>query len=59
MAEGQIKGVKVTGSQDRNTQKDYWREHSKEATVEAMMLDSKAAEIDKLERPEVIFTLVP
>lgn len=53
MAEGHIAGVKVTGSQDRNTQKDYWKEHSKEATVEAMMLDSKAAEIDKLERPEV------
>lgn len=53
MAEGHISGVRVTGNQARNTQKDYWKEHSKEATVEAMMLDSKAAEIDKLERPEV------
>ena len=53
MADGNIAGVKVTGSQDRDSQKSYWKEHSKEATVEAMMLDSKAAEIDKLERPEV------
>lgn len=38
---------------ERNAQKAYWKEHSGEATVEAMMLDSKAADIDKLERPEV------
>lgn len=38
---------------ERETQKAYWKEHSGEATVEAMMLDSHAAEIDKLERPEV------
>lgn len=37
----------------RNAQKAYWAEHSTEATVEAMMLDSHACEIDKLERPEV------
>ncbi|KAK9831800.1 hypothetical protein WJX74_009654 [Apatococcus lobatus] len=54
MAEGHITGVKVTGSKDRTSQKDYWKEHSKEATVEAMMLDSKAADIDKLERPEIL-----
>lgn len=39
-------------SGERETQKAYWKEHSGEATVEAMMLDSHAAEIDKLERPE-------
>ena len=38
---------------EREAQKLYWKEHSTEATVEAMMLDSKAADIDKLERPEV------
>ena len=38
---------------ERDVQKAYWLEHSGEATVEAMMLDSKAADIDKLERPEV------
>lgn len=34
-------------------QKAYWKEHSGDATVEAMMLDSQAKDIDKLERPEV------
>lgn len=39
---------------ERQAQKAYWQEHTAgEATVEAMMLDSHAAEIDKLERPEV------
>lgn len=38
---------------ERDAQKSYWKEHSSEATVEAMMLDSKAADIDKMERPEV------
>lgn len=37
---------------ERSKQKDYWAAHS-DTTVEAMMLDSKASEIDKLERPEV------
>lgn len=37
---------------ERQMQMSYWKEHSGEATVEAMMLDSKAADIDKLERPE-------
>jgi len=40
-------------AEEREAQKAYWKEHSTEATVEAMMLDSKAADIDKLERPEV------
>jgi phosphoethanolamine N-methyltransferase len=38
---------------ERDAQKSYWLEHSSEPTVEAMMLDSQAADIDKLERPEV------
>ena len=37
----------------REQQKSYWKDHSSEATVEAMMLDSQAAAIDKEERPEV------
>ena len=37
---------------ERNAQKSYWTEHSLEATVEAMMLDSQAKAIDKEERPE-------
>lgn len=39
---------------ERTAQKSYWLEHSSQPTVEAMMLDSKASEIDQLERPEVM-----
>ncbi len=34
-------------------QRSYWKEHSAEATVETMMLDSQAKDIDRMERPEV------
>ncbi|KAK4768463.1 hypothetical protein SAY87_003604 [Trapa incisa] len=37
---------------EREVQKSYWIEHSADHTVEAMMLDSKAADLDKEERPE-------
>jgi len=40
--------------EERHAQKSYWEEHSKDLTVEAMMLDSRAADLDKEERPEVI-----
>lgn len=40
---------------EREAQRAYWKEHSSEATVESMMLDSKAKDIDRLERPEVRF----
>jgi hypothetical protein len=43
----------ATPAAERDAQKTYWEQHSKVPTVEAMMLDSKAAEIDRLERPEV------
>ncbi|RRT57042.1 hypothetical protein B296_00032805 [Ensete ventricosum] len=43
----------VAGEEEREVQKIYWIEHSKELTVEAMMLDSHASELDKEERPEV------
>nr|GMD82153.1 Phosphoethanolamine N-methyltransferase 1 [Ipomoea batatas] len=39
--------------QEREVQKSYWIEHSTELTVEAMMLDSKATDLDKEERPEI------
>ncbi|KAL9662285.1 hypothetical protein QQ045_027118 [Rhodiola kirilowii] len=45
--------------QEREVQKSYWMEHSTELTVEAMMLDSKAADLDKEERPEVLSLLPP
>ena len=45
--------------QEREIQKSYWIEHSADLTVEAMMLDSKAADLDKEERPEVLALLPP
>ncbi|KAJ4973023.1 hypothetical protein NE237_006197 [Protea cynaroides] len=42
---------------EREIQKSYWIEHSTDLTVEAMMLDSKAADLDKEERPEVLSLL--
>jgi hypothetical protein len=41
--------------EEREMQKNYWIEHSADLTVEAMMLDSKASDLDKEERPEVKF----
>ncbi|KAF2557089.1 hypothetical protein F2Q68_00017438 [Brassica cretica] len=38
---------------ERDVQKNYWIEHSADLTVEAMMLDSRAADLDKEERPEL------
>jgi len=38
---------------ERDIQKSYWVQHSADLSVEAMMLDSKAAHLDKEERPEV------
>ncbi|CAN1266840.1 Phosphoethanolamine N-methyltransferase [Linum perenne] len=44
---------------EREVQKNYWTEHSVDLTVESMMLDSKAADLDKEERPEVLSLLPP
>ncbi|CAH9106874.1 unnamed protein product [Cuscuta europaea] len=49
----------VPQGQEREIQKKYWLEHSSDLTVEAMMLDSKAADLDKEERPEVLSLLPP
>ncbi|KAL6615843.1 hypothetical protein ACP70R_038113 [Stipagrostis hirtigluma subsp. patula] len=44
--------------EERKAQKSYWEEHySRDLTVEAMMLDSRAADLDKEERPEVLSLL--
>ncbi|XP_024022153.1 phosphomethylethanolamine N-methyltransferase [Morus notabilis] len=45
--------------QEREKQKIYWMQHSADLTVEAMMLDSKASDLDKEERPEVLSLLPP
>ncbi|KAF7848774.1 hypothetical protein BT93_L1575 [Corymbia citriodora subsp. variegata] len=42
---------------ERQMQKCYWIEHSADLTVEAMMLDSKATDLDKEERPEILSLL--
>lgn len=42
---------------EREMQKNYWVEHSVDLTMEAMMLDSKASDLDKEERPEVLSML--
>lgn len=41
------------GAEEREVQRTYWKEHSADLTVESMMLDSKASDLDKEERPEV------
>lgn len=44
---------KFVGGEERAIQKNYWIEHSADLTVEAMMLDSRASDLDREERPEV------
>lgn len=53
---GSLKLVKPSMAEpeeERTLQKSYWTDHSLEASVEAMMLDSQAKVIDREERPEV------
>ncbi|KAJ0106283.1 hypothetical protein Patl1_19629 [Pistacia atlantica] len=47
----------MAAQEEREVQKNYWIEHSADLTLEAMMLDSKAADLDKEERPEVLSQL--
>ncbi|KAL8246039.1 hypothetical protein R6Q59_007255 [Mikania micrantha] len=49
----------VVNGEEREIQKNYWVEHSVDLTVEAMMLDSMASDLDKEERPEVLSLLPP
>ncbi|KAL2925333.1 Phosphoethanolamine N-methyltransferase [Bienertia sinuspersici] len=42
--------------QERDVFKKYWIEHSLDLTVEAMILDSQASDLDKEERPEIKLT---
>ncbi|KAG8086294.1 hypothetical protein GUJ93_ZPchr0010g10943 [Zizania palustris] len=48
---------RTVGEVERKAQRSYWEEHSKDLTVEAMMLDSRAADLDKEERPEIMSVL--
>ncbi|XXG80019.1 hypothetical protein AAC387_Pa09g0974 [Persea americana] len=50
----------ATVAQDERTvQKSYWMEHSVDLTVQSMMLDSRASDLDKEERPEILSLLPP
>ncbi|KAG0534800.1 hypothetical protein BDA96_04G311100 [Sorghum bicolor] len=40
------------GVEERKAQKSYWESGRRNLTVEAMMLDSRAADLDREERPE-------
>ena len=48
-----MKPLMAEPEEERTLQKSYWTDHSLEASVEAMMLDSQAKVIDREERPEV------
>ena len=50
-----IRVSQSAGLDERKVQKTYWIEHTANLSVEAMMLDSKASDLDKEERPEVRF----
>lgn len=41
----------------RNNMTEFWKEHSKDATVEEMMLDSRARELTQHELPEILSLL--
>ncbi|XP_015966916.1 phosphomethylethanolamine N-methyltransferase [Arachis duranensis] len=45
------------GRDERCVQRSYWIEHSADLSVESMMLDSNASDLDKEERPEVLSLL--
>lgn len=42
---------------ERNAMVCFWKEHSSDATVEEMFLDSKGKEISEIERPEILSML--
>lgn len=41
----------------RDQMTEFWKEHSKAATVEEMMLDSRAKELTQQELPEILSML--
>lgn len=48
--------VEIVSKDERQIQEKYWKEHTADLTVEAMMLDSQAKKLDTEERPEVLFS---
>ncbi|CAM6108571.1 unnamed protein product [Calypogeia fissa] len=51
--------AEVVYGDERQIQEKYWKEHTVELTVEAMMLDSQAHKLDKEERPEILSSIPP
>ncbi|KAF9667536.1 hypothetical protein SADUNF_Sadunf15G0033400 [Salix dunnii] len=49
----------ATHVEEREVQKKYWMDNISDLSVNAMMLDSKASELDKEERPEILSLLPP
>ncbi|CAK7349592.1 unnamed protein product [Dovyalis caffra] len=49
----------ATHVEERQIQKKYWLDNISDLSVNAMMLDSKASELDKEERPEILSLLPP
>ncbi|XP_016493417.2 phosphoethanolamine N-methyltransferase 1 [Nicotiana tabacum] len=49
--------IAAAPEQEREIQKSYWMEQAAELTLEAMMLDSEASDLDKEDRPEVLSLL--
>ncbi|RWR94985.1 phosphoethanolamine N-methyltransferase 1-like protein [Cinnamomum micranthum f. kanehirae] len=47
------------GEDERTVQKSYWMEQSVDLTVQSMMLDSRASDLDREERPEILSLLPP
>ncbi|KAL5161340.1 Phosphoethanolamine N-methyltransferase [Glycine soja] len=47
----------ATVQDERCVQRSYWIEHTTDLSVESMMLDSNASDLDKEERPEVLSLL--
>ncbi|KAE8792383.1 Phosphoethanolamine N-methyltransferase 1 [Hordeum vulgare] len=52
-----ISGLLAKLEEEREAQKRYWEGHSRDLTFEAMMLDSRAADLDKEERPKILSLL--
>jgi len=48
------RGLRVDHEATREDMHSYWRQHSKEASVKEMMLDSNAEELGKEEIPEIM-----
>ncbi|KAG6549033.1 hypothetical protein Mapa_009476 [Marchantia paleacea] len=47
----------MTITDERSLQNNYWKEHTVELSIEAMMLDSQAEKLDKEERPEILASI--